>query len=102
MSCFPSGAVSRHYHVRMNRHQFSNCLWDNWFEKPSCKMHSPYKRVDLFDSCQSLSVANNIDHSRMAAARNNNEPLAIHVAYDTLVVPYPRVLHPSAIPLRVL
>src|SRR5712692_8205515 len=60
------------------------------------------KRVDSFDSGKSLSVVKNVDHSRMAAARNYNEPLAVHIAYNALVVPRPGVRYPCVVPLSVL
>src|SRR5690349_12031781 len=102
MRGFPSSAVSWNDKLWSYLRNLGNSRRNKGFKDRTRQVQPSDEGMYLLDSRQTLRVAQNVHETSVAAARDNNQSLAFHVADDALVVVDHRVFLPGIIVSRVV
>src|SRR5689334_12558432 len=77
VGCLPARTVPWYQNSWPDSSQLCNSARDNRLENAPGEMQSANKCVDRVYTCQSPCMPQDIDHSRVAATREHNEPFVL-------------------------
>ena len=92
---FPPCAMTRNDDIRVERNQLVQSARDDRLEETTCEVQPSHEAMDLVDTRYCSSMAKDVDDPRVAAARQDHQPLAGNLDHYRLIVPDPGVRLPA-------